>query len=136
MVWYWSENCQDGKMMGLDLLLDGKRIYHLEFRACLMKRNNADSPDQTRMRKFHLAGGHTFQGTYRTVSSDKIEGDIWQADADPDALSLGVSFMTKDQVLLNTIHTVKPGKVTRFNLDSGLISRSYPLTTASGPASP
>jgi hypothetical protein len=75
----------------------------------------------------YFSGGHTFQGQYHTKESDKIEGDIWQAGADPDTMLLGLSFATKDQVLLNTIHIAKPGKVSQTKVDSGIVVKTYPL---------
>jgi hypothetical protein len=75
---------------------------------------------------FHFSGGHTFQGTYHTTTTETVEGTIWQAGADPDDILLGVSFVAHDQVLLNTIHIVKPGEPTESKLDRGLVIKTYP----------
>jgi len=121
-------------MMGVDVLIDGKAVYHLEFRACLMNSKDAKSQRQDGIRAFYVSGGRTFQSTYHTKKTEKIEGNIWQAGADPDALLLGLSFMTKDQVLLNTIHIVKPGKATQSEVDSGIVVKTYPMRSPAVPA--
>jgi hypothetical protein len=80
--------------------------------------------------EFHFAGGHTFQGEYITRSTDSIEGDIWQAGGEPDALILGISLIdtgTHKQVLLNTLHIARPEKQTSSELDKGLSVTTYPL---------
>jgi len=119
--------------MALEVLLDGKSIYHSEFRACLMDRNDTKSESQRKIRVFYISGGHTFQGEYHTKKTDKIEGNIWQAGADPGDMLLGLSFETKDQVLLNTLHIAKPGETTQSKLDSGIVVRTYPLRSAAIP---
>jgi hypothetical protein len=127
-VWFWFGDCTSGGMMGVQVLLEGKSIYHSHFRSCLMDRTDANTERQQRMRaSFHFSGGHTFQGTHHTRQAETIEGTIWQAGADPDAILLGVSFLTNNQVLLNTIHIAKPGKTTQSTLDSGLVIKTYPL---------
>src|SRR5712692_3855759 len=133
-LWFWSGDCPTGRMMGLQVLLEGKSIYHSHFRACLMDRTDGNSERQRRIRAFHFSGGHTFQGTYHTRKAETIEGNIWQAGADPDAILLGISFVTNDQVLLNTIHIAKPGKTTQSILDSGLVVKTYPVRSTAVPS--
>jgi len=77
--------------------------------------------------EFHFASGHTFQHEYRTRSTDSIEGDIWQAGGEPDALILGISFDTSKQILLNTLHIARPDKQTSSELDKGLLIITYPV---------
>src|SRR5208282_1504820 len=110
-VWFWFGDCSEAKVMGLQLLLDGKPIYQSLFRACQMNRTTANTDREQKVRTpFHFSGGHTFQGTYHTKKTETIEGTIWQAGADPDDILLGVSFLAHGQVLLNTVHIVRPGK--------------------------
>jgi hypothetical protein len=124
LVWYWSGNCASGKRIETDISLHGKTIYKFRFRACRMRRGD-ENPQGNRV--FYFAGGHNFQGTYKTTSNERIEGTIWQAGADPDDLILGIAFATKKQILLNTLDIVKPGKATQFELDSGLWVRNFPV---------
>jgi len=57
-----------------------------------------------------------------------IEGNIWQAGADPGVILFGVSFSTKEQVLLNTIHIAEPSKESASEIDRGLIVRTFPVS--------
>ena len=66
-------------------------------------------------------------GEYRTVHTQTIEGNVWQAGSDPDELLLGISFSTKNQVLLNTIHIAKPGRVSSSEVDRGIVVRTFPI---------
>jgi hypothetical protein len=112
--------------MEFRLLLDGKTIYQSQFHACRLNRTHANSDRQGKIKSFQFSGGHTFQGTYHTKNSERIEADVWQAGADADDIVLGVSFVLRNQILLNTIHIVKPGESTQSELDPGLLIKTYP----------
>jgi hypothetical protein len=95
--------------------LASKVLYRGVVPICRGTRNAEDGRVE-----FHFAGGHLFQGKYRTRSTDSIEGDIWQAGGEPGALSLGISFDTKNQILLNTLHIARPDTQTSSELHKGL----------------
>jgi len=124
-VWFWSDDCRGGRRLGIEVLIDKKSVYHSEIRVCQMNRGDPKSENQKKV--FYVPGGRTFQSTYRTATNEKIEGNIWQAGADPDDILLGVSFATKNQVLLNTIHIAKPSKTTQSEIDAGIVVRTIPI---------
>ncbi|HMK31384.1 MAG TPA: hypothetical protein VK473_17000 [Terriglobales bacterium] len=126
-VWRWFENCGENRTLGLEVQLDGNIIHRSSFPICQISDRPNTSERQQRKITFHFKGGHVFQGRYHTVDSQMIEGNIWQAGADPDAVLLGVSFSTKDQVLLNTIHIAKPGIVSTSEVDRGVVVRTFPV---------
>jgi hypothetical protein len=104
--------------------LDSKVLYRDVLPICRGSRNSEDGRVE-----FHFIGGHSFQGEYHTHSTDSIEGDIWQAGGEPDALILGISFDTGKQILLNTVHVARPEKQTTSTLDKGLFITTYPVTS-------
>lgn len=132
-AWWWFDDCPDGRSVGIDVLLDGKSIYHAELRVCQMYRNDANSKPTQKTIVFNMSGGHTFQNTYHTKQTEKIEGIIWQAGADPNDLLLGLSFSTKGQVLLNAIHIMDPSKATTSNIDTGMVVKTYPVDQPQAP---
>jgi hypothetical protein len=124
-TWRWFENCSGKNNLGLVVLLDGKAVYRSRFPVC---RNNGPTPtSEERKLVFHFKGGRVFQGEYRTLPTQTIEANIWQAGADPNALLLGVTFVS-DRVLLNTIHIAKPDSTSVSQLDRGIVVRTFPLT--------
>lgn len=122
VVWTWSKRCNDDYKLGVKVRLEGKVLYRGVLPLCRGNRNAEDGRV-----KFHFAGGHTFQGEYRTRKTDSIEGDIWQAGGEPDALILGISFDTGRQVLLNALHIAKPEKQASSELDKVLFVTTYPV---------
>jgi hypothetical protein len=125
-AWQWFQNCRENKAMRLEVLLDGKIIYRSSFPIC--RANTGSNPAEGRQRTiaFYFKGGRVFQGEYHTARTQIIEGNIWQAGADPDAMLLGVSFSSKKQVLLNTIHVAKPDSVSASEIDRGIVVRTLP----------
>ena len=124
-AWHWFGSCGDTRNLSLVVLLDGKAIYRSRFP---VGRDNGPTPTAgERKIVFHFKGGHIFQGKYRTLPTQTIEANIWQAGADPNALLLGVTFVS-DRVLLNTIHVAKPENTSVSQLDRGIVVRTFPST--------
>jgi hypothetical protein len=124
VVWISSSQCSGGHKLGVTVRLDHKVLYRGLLPICQGGRDTEDGKA-----RFHFVGGHTFQGQYRTRSTESIEGDIWQASGDPDALILGISFDEgkHKQILLNTLHVARPEKQSSSELDRGLFITTYPL---------
>jgi hypothetical protein len=121
-VWTWSKQCGTNHKLGVTVRLDGKVLY----RGVLLICRGSRSAENGRV-TFHFAGGHRFQGEYRTRSTDNIQGDIWQAGGESDALILGISFDTRNQILLNTLHIARTDRQTSSELDKGLVITTYPF---------
>ena len=121
-VWTWSKRCNGDHKLGVTIRLDGKVLYRGVLPIC---RGSRDAEDGRVM--YHFIGGHSFQGEYHTRSTDSIEGNIWQAGGESDALILGISFDSGKQILLNTVHIAKPEKQASSAIDKGLSITTYPV---------
>jgi hypothetical protein len=133
-VWFWFGGCKNNsKTMEIELSVEGKIVYRSSFRACRMKRADANSKREGNTKIFYFPGGHTFQKKYRTTRQTQIKGSIWQAGADPDDVLLGVSFETDNQVLLNTVDIVRPGRPTQYTLDDDVVIKTYQVTSVDAP---
>jgi hypothetical protein len=127
-AWRWFQNCRENKAMRLEVVSDGTIIYRSAFPIC--RANSGPNPERRqRTIVFYFKGGHVFQGEHYTARTQIIEGNIWQAGADRDALLLGVSFSSKKQVLLNTIHVARPDSVSVSEVDRGIVVKTFPPIT-------
>ena len=126
--WWWFQTCSESTTIGVEVVMDGKLAYRSSFPIC----NGTGAPNKPdgkqKILSFSFNGGHLFQGEYHTTPAQTVEGNIWQAGADPDDLILGVSFATKNQVLLNTVHIVRPGGASESEVDPGIVVKTYPVT--------
>lgn len=123
-AWHWFEKCDGTRDLGLVVSLDGKAVYRSHFAVC--RDNGPTATAEERKIVFHFKGGHVFQREYRTLYTQTIEANIWQAGADPDSLMLGVTFVS-DRVLLNAIHVAKPDSASVTQLDRGIVVRTFPF---------
>ena len=121
-VWTWSERCHGDHKLGVTVRLSTEVLYKGVLSIC---RGSRDAENGRAV--FHFAGGHLFQGKYHTHSTDSIKGDIWQAGGESDALILGISFDTKNQILLNTLHIAKPDTQASSELDKNIVITTYPV---------
>jgi hypothetical protein len=119
-VWTWSKQCGSDHKLGVKVSLNKKILYQGVLPICRGDRAGEDGQAE-----FRFSGGHFFQGEYRTVPTELIEGDIWQAGGGDDGLILGISFDNKKQILLNTLHVAKPDQKTSTEIDKGLFIVTY-----------
>ena len=118
-VWHWFSECNKGDKVELKVLLDGVAIYKSLFPACSMLRGSIIPEPKQRILEFTLPA--IANKRLRAPAKITVEGNIWEAESDPDAILIGVSFATKDQVLLNSVHIAKMGKTTSSHLAPGLV---------------
>ena len=123
VVWHWFSACSKGKKVELQVLLDGKAVYGSSFSACSMRRAEITPEPKQRILAFVLPkGGHRRLGVHTAL---EIEGNVWEAGGDPDAILLGVSFATKDRILLNAIHVVNMLGASQSDLAPGLVVKTF-----------
>jgi hypothetical protein len=123
VVWTWSKQCNAKQQLNVLVRLGSRVLYQGFIPICQGSRDTEDGRVD-----FGFVSGHLFGGQYRAPGTDKIEGDIWQAGGETDALVLGVSFATKKQILLNTLHVASTDKKTSSELDKGLSITTYPVS--------
>jgi hypothetical protein len=121
-VWTWSSHCSAKQELSVTIRLESKTLYQGILPICRGDRDTEDGRVE-----FHFSSHHLFGGQYRARKRDTIEGDIWQAGGDTDALILGISVATEKQIMLNTLHVAKPDKQTSAELDKGLYITAYPV---------
>jgi hypothetical protein len=124
-LWSWFANCAEKKYMGLEITQNRKVIYRSSFPVCAI----VDRSEEVEKRLvFSFKGDHVFQGEYHTTATQSVEGNIWQAGTDPGVIVFGISFSTKEQVLLNTTHVAKADKASMSEIDSGITVRTFPIS--------
>lgn len=125
-LWTWFGPCRDGKTMRIEVVQRGTVLYRSSFPLCPI---SDPSKEAHRRLVFFFRGGHVFDGEFRTSRSESIEGNIWEAGTDPGIILFGVSFMTKKQLLLNTIHIAKADRASATEIDPGMVVRTVPVST-------
>lgn len=79
------------------------------------------------MLKFFFRNPGAVFAEYRNkASKEQLEGNIWEAGAEVDGLSFGVSVAGKEDILLNSIHFADPEKASKSEFGGGLTITSAP----------
>jgi hypothetical protein len=98
------------------------------FPVCRLRRSDVADEPAPRLLKFTIrADPRLFGDEFRGIGTRQAEGNLWKAGDEPEAMLFGVSFIARNQILLNTIHIAEPGKITRSQLANGLSIETYPI---------
>jgi hypothetical protein len=128
VVWHWFGNCASSDSLVLAVALDGKSIYSSAFPICRRRRADIKPEPQQRLLEFRFDGEpRRFRARNRVTGMQPIAGNIWEAGGEGDAILLGVSFSTEDQVLLNTIHVARADAPSRSERVRGLVVTTRPV---------
>lgn len=129
-VWFWFATC-GGPGMTLEVRFDRTIVQKASFPVCLAPRDGADSQGQSGRMAFVFTARRMVVWTGYRETSDRsragqaLEFTVWQAGADPEALILGVSVMTADRILMNTVHIAHPDKRDESTIAAGLTIATY-----------
>jgi hypothetical protein len=132
VVWHWFGACTSGDSLVLEVHLDGRPLYSSAFPICQTRRSAIKPEPQQRVLGFRFdAEPRRFRTQERARGMQPIAGNVWEAGGERDAIRLGVSFATEQQVLLNTIHVARARAPSRSERVRGLV-----ITTRPSRASP
>ena len=136
-VWFWSATCS-GPAMGVEVSLDGVTLLKVALPLCRADRESVHSQGQQTARiefSFVPTRPIVWEGyrdpPIKSKTGQLLEGDIWQAGADPDDLILGVSFLDSHLIYMNTVHVAHPTQRDETEIEPGLTLSTYPFTSGS-----
>jgi hypothetical protein len=131
-VWFWFTTC-GGPLMKLEVRLDQNVIHQSSFPLCRAERSSTHSRGQKKTLAFLFTASRSIiWAGYRdedniTDPGQEIEGNIWLAGADPDAMILGVSFVSRGSIYMNTIHIAYPDRRHASEIEPGLVITTEPV---------
>jgi len=124
--------------MAVEVRLDATLLYRASFPIC-----HVDASDVSRLgprilrfsfkpcRRILWSGYRENNDT--TDATQEIEGNIWQAGGEPSVLLLGVSFATKDTIMMNTLHIADTTRRSQTEIVKGLRVATFPTNQAETP---
>jgi hypothetical protein len=126
-AWRWFADCSSSRELAIRVALDHKTLFRKVVPIC-----QTDTQDH-RSFKFAFTAARPIRWAgygdenLRTAKATRIEGNIWLAGGEPNALILGVSFSTKTTIVMNTVHIAKPLEDTGYEMEEGLLITTQPL---------
>ena len=121
-VWHWSRGCAKAHKVELQVIMDGAAIYSSSLSVCPMLRGSMIPEPKQQTLEFTLPT--KAKQRLRAPVKVAVEGNIWEAGSESNSVILGISFSTKNQVLLNTLHIAEMGRTSSSELAPGLIVKT------------
>lgn len=80
-IWSCFGDCNNERDLAFELWMNGSMIHKTPFPVCPINDLSEEDPHH-KILVFFFKGGYIFQGEYHTKPTQRIEGNIWQADTD------------------------------------------------------
>ena len=127
LVWHWFGSCRDARTMTVEIVFGGKRLFASSFPICTVHRSDAQKRTPI-LSFFFKAPARVFGGEFALFGRPEIEGNIWEAGREREEILLGMSFMSKNRILLNTIHIASANNTSQSALAERLLIKSVVQT--------
>ena len=121
-----AAHCGADSGIDLTISLDTTPLYHGVLAACPDSLRDSLHERVTRAVFVFRPTRALSWDDVRTPAGESIEGNVWRAGADSNAVLIGISFVGQDRVLLNTIHIASLDTSTAFPLGAGISSVTLP----------
>jgi len=95
-----AKPCRSDSGIDLKITLDRTLIYHGVLAACPQMLPDSLRERYTRAIFFFKPARSLEWDDARTLAGEQIEGNVWRAGTDSNAVLLGISFVNRDRVLL------------------------------------
>jgi hypothetical protein len=118
--------------MTLEVRIDDALIEKASFPLCRAAFNSPASQGESARIEFFLSPRRdiTWSGyrdkSERSRAGQALEFNVWQAGADAEWLTLGVTVTTSDRILMNTVHVAHSDKRDVSTIAKGLTLATYP----------
>jgi len=134
-LWFWFGTCKDPRLLALEGRLDNRVLLRRVVPVCYQVRDRILDSIQahTRVTFTFRAPRRLVWTGYRSETGEttsvgvRFEVDIWEAGADSDAMTLGVSATTRDTIYMNTLHNAQPDGTDTTELAAGLTIITRPI---------
>jgi hypothetical protein len=138
-VWFWFEDC-GSKRLSFEVLVDGKLVLKRAVRICRRGRWDKDEGEQKHLTVGFVTSRDISWDNYieglRTTAGARLELDMWQGAADPDALGIGIVVTSPARIYTHTYHFAHPNRLVMSKIAPGIVVRSFPLATGSAQGAP
>ncbi len=131
LLWFWFEKCGQPPLK-IEVLVEGKVVLDSKVDICRRARSGVLPESQDHLTvKFKAARDFSWENYVeglKTKAGMELELDMWQAGAEPDALTIGVVVTTSKQIYTHTYHVALPSGRVESEIAAGVLVRSAPAS--------
>jgi hypothetical protein len=126
-AWRWYGDCPGARSLAIRVALDQKTLFHRVVPICRTAARDKRSLTFAFGAPRRIIWTGYGETDLRTSKAEHIEGHIWLAGGEVDALLLGISFSTSTTIVMNTVHRAKPTEQAESEIEKGLVITTEPV---------
>jgi hypothetical protein len=131
-AWFWRTSCGD-QGIAIDVTFASKSVYHTQVPICRMVQTQAAIARESDGFTFSFTttqpivfSGYRVRNEFLPTGASLVM-NVWQAAADPDRLTLGVSVADAKEIYANTLYFAKPDAENSEEIGTGLVITTRPV---------
>jgi hypothetical protein len=125
IVWHWTALQPAERIIIFETTVDGELLATAKFPVSRAARGQIKPEEKQTIFEYNFVL-HKKQGrSLNEVSQGSVEGNIWIAGMEKDGIIFGISWVTRNQIILNTLHFAALDKVEAVEIAPGVYFKSY-----------
>jgi hypothetical protein len=134
-VWFWFESC-GSKPLTFQVLVEEKPVLERIIDICRRGRWDRDPGAQKHLTIAFTSSRDMSWEDYleglKSSAGTRFELDMWQAGAEPDALTIGVTVTSSKQIYTHFYHFAEPNRIVTSEIAPGIVVRTSPVHKPAG----
>jgi hypothetical protein len=125
IVWHWTDDEHAERFIIFETTVDGKLIATAKFPVSRLARGDVGPDPKQKIFEYNFVLREKKGRAFRGITQGKVEGNIWEAGMEKDGIIFGVSWVTKNTIMMNTLHIAVLDETKVSNQGRGVYFKTY-----------
>jgi len=125
IVWHETSEDKAERIVAFESIVDGNIIASARFPVSQSDRSDIKPEKKQKIFKYSFTLHKNNDRNFRGVTSGNIEGNIWVAGLGPNGIIFGISWITDNKIILNTLHIATIDKEETSEIAPGVFFKTY-----------
>ncbi len=125
IVWHWTDHERAERIIIFETTVDGQLVATAKFPVSSSARGEIKPEQKQKIFSYNFILGRKRGRSFNDVSRGRVEGNIWEAGREKDGIIFGISWVTDNQIILNTLHYASLVKVEVAVIAPSVYFKSY-----------
>ena len=125
IVWHWTDDKHAERIIIFETTVDGKVVSNARFPVRMAARSEIKPEQKQKILEYNFILKKKKGRNFNDVSHGSVEGNIWEAGMEKNGIIFGISWVTGNQVILNTLHFAQIDKLEADEIAPGVNFKTY-----------
>jgi hypothetical protein len=125
IVWHRTVHEHAERIIIFETTVDGQLVATAKFPVSRAARGEIKPEQKQEIFSYNFILSRKRGRSFNDVSSGRVEGNIWEAGGEKDGIIFGISWVTDNRVILNTLHYALLDKVEAVEIAPNVYFKSY-----------